>query len=223
MIELKNVSYAYHGALALQDITLSVQKGSTVILQGPNGCGKSTLLKLLNGLIFPDAGEYYFEQQRITAGVMQKVAFSKSYHQRVGYVFQSPDVQLFCGSVEEEIAFGPQQMGFSPEELMRRVEDTLALLNIGHLRYRPPYHLSGGEKKKVAIACVLAMNPSVWTLDEPMNALDSKTQLWLIDFLKSLRQAGKTIVVSTHDAVFARELGDVLVTMDEQHCIDSIV
>lgn len=222
MIELKDVCYAYDGIVALRYVTLCIRKGETVVLQGANGCGKSTLLKLLNGLIFPAEGRFTFEGTEITERAMKDSRFSKRFHQRVGFIFQDADVQLFCGSVEEEIAFGPLQMGLPEEEVRRRTEDMLRLLGLDKLRSRAPYHLSGGEKRKVAIACVLSMNPDVLVLDEPLAGLDSKTQRWLTDFLKALHAAGKTLVISTHNESLARELADRIVYMNDDHEIDSI-
>ena len=124
---------------------------------------------------------------------------------------------LFTASVEDEVAFGPSQMGLSAKEVSARVDDCLGLLGIGHLRGRAPYNLSGGEKKKVAIASVLAMNPEALCLDEPMAALDARTQEWLLGFLKQLKHAGKTLVVATHDQSLADELADYFVYMGDFH------
>ena len=170
MIALKDVSYSYEGIPALKKISLHIGKGESVALMGVNGSGKSTLLKLLNGIIFPDGGEYRFDGETITQKKMQDAAFSKRFHQRLGFVFQNSDTQLFCSDVYDEIAFGPRQMGMKETDVENRVQDCLALLNIEDFRHRQPYHLSGGEKKKVAIACVLALNPEVLIFDEPLNA-----------------------------------------------------
>jgi cobalt/nickel transport system ATP-binding protein len=223
LIQLDQVCYAYDGLVALRHITLDIARGETVVLQGPNGCGKSTLLKLLNGLIFPEEGEYRFLGEPITPARMKNASFSKAFHQRMGYIFQDADVQLFCGSVEEEIAFGPNQMGLSPAEVHRRTEDVLQLLGLEALRNRPPYHLSGGEKRKVAFACILSMNPEVLVIDEPLAGLDQKTQQWLIDFLQQLKRAGKTLILSTHHDPLAHTLADRIVTMNADHQIESIL
>jgi cobalt/nickel transport system ATP-binding protein len=124
---------------------------------------------------------------------------------------------LFTASVEDEVAFGPAQMGLPADEQRRRVDDCLRLLGIEDLRDRAPYNLSGGEKKKVAIAAVLALNPDVLCLDEPMAALDARTQEWLLGFLKELKRAGKTLVVATHDQSLADELADYFVYMGDFH------
>ncbi|MCR5792383.1 MAG: energy-coupling factor ABC transporter ATP-binding protein [Lachnospiraceae bacterium] len=213
MIRLENICFSYEESEALKDISLHIEKGQTVILEGPNGCGKSTLLKIMNGLIFPSKGKYYFEGEEITHKKMQNNVFAKKFHQKLGFVFQNSDVQLFCGNVEDEIGFGPRQMGLTEEEVHKRVEDCLDLLDIQKLRKRPPYHLSGGEKKKVAIACILSMNPEVLILDEPLNGLDRESRKWLLDFLKQLKSSGKTMIIATHDEELKQELKDVVFTM----------
>ena len=220
LIELNKVCFAYNGMVALRYIDLDIYEGETIILQGPNGCGKSTLLKLLNGLIYPEEGTYLFDGQAITEKTMKNSRFSKWFHQRMGFVFQNADIQLFCSNVEEEIAFGPMQMGLPQEEVNRRVEDVIDLIGIDKLRERAPYHLSGGEKRKVALACILSMNPQILVLDEPLTGLDQKTQTWLIDFLLTLQKAGKTMIISTHNQALGQTLGQRFVTMNEDHEIE---
>lgn len=217
MIELKNVCYAYGKEVALRYINLNIQKGESVIIQGPNGCGKSTLIKLLNGIIFPMEGSYTYQGHEITEKTLKDNRFAKWFHQQMGYVFQNADTQLFCGSVEEEIAFGPTQMGLSEEEIKQRTEDCFKLFGIEKLRERPPYHLSGGEKRKVSLACILSMNPEVLILDEPLAGLDESTQEMLIDFLKKFHEAGKTLIIITHNNQLAKELGTRFIKMNENH------
>jgi cobalt/nickel transport system ATP-binding protein len=217
MIEFQDVCYAYERIPVLQHVNFTIQPGDAVLLAGPNGTGKSTILKILNGLIYPGQGKYLFYGREITEKLMREHKYSKWYHQKVGFVWQNPDVQLFCGSVEEELAFGPQQMGLPEEEVLRRVEDAIALLHLENLRMRAPYYLSGGEKKKTAIAAILTMNPEIWTMDEPLSALDEKTQLWLVDFLKALKKSGKTLIISTHDKTFARDFADYRILLNEEH------
>ncbi|MDO4176484.1 MAG: ABC transporter ATP-binding protein [Bacillota bacterium] len=223
LIRLENVCFAYEGHVALRHIDLEIEQGETVVLQGANGCGKSTLLKLMNGLIFPEEGSYNFEGREISAAALKDTVVSKAFHQKIGFVFQNPDVQLFCGSVREEIEFGPRQMGLSEDEINERTDDVIALLGIDYLSDRAPYHLSGGEKKKVSLACVLSMNPEVLVLDEPLAGLDRSTQDWLTDFLQQLQEAGKTLIISTHDDELAHLLGDRIVYMNMDHGIDYIL
>ena len=208
MIELNDVCYAYENEPVLKHINLRVQKGEAVALYGENGAGKSTLLKMLNGLIFPEIGSYFFEGKQITPKTMENQVYAKYFHQKIGFVWQNPDVQLFCSSVEEEIAFGPEQMGLPENEIQNRVEDAMELLGLKKLRHRAPYYLSGGEKKKTAIASILTMNPAIWTLDEPLSSLDEKTKSWLTEFLLELKRAGKTIIFSSHDPHFIECLAD---------------
>ncbi len=217
MMIFDDVCYAYENVPVLRHVDFHIKAGDTVLLEGPNGAGKSTILKMLNGLLYPAEGKYFFEGKEITEKLMREHTYSKWYHQKVGFVWQNPDVQLFCGSVEEELAFGPQQMGLPSEEVTRRVEDALELLEISHLRSRAPYYLSGGEKKKTAIASVLTMNPEVWTMDEPSSALDDKTRQWLTEFLQALRKTGKTLILSTHDRGFAKEFADYKILLNDEH------
>lgn len=223
LIKLENICFAYDGLIALRYINMEVKRGETIALQGSNGCGKSTLLKLLNGLIFAEQGHYYFDGEEITEQKMHDSKFAKNFHKRIGFVFQNPDVQLFCNNVRDEIAFGPIQMGLPEEEVERRVNDLLALLNIEKLAARAPYQLSGGEKKRVAMASVLSMNPEVLVLDEPLAGLDKSTQDWLLEFLQELQAVGKTLIISTHDDSLAHLLGDRIVYMNEDHTVDYIL
>lgn len=219
MIEIKNVTYSYLDIIALNNINLEIKPGEAVALMGANGCGKSTLLKLMNGIISPERGFYRFDGEEITHKKLQDNKFSKQLHQRIGFVFQNSDTQLFCSSVFEEIAFGPRQMGLDELEVTKRVKDCLKLLNIENFENRIPYHLSGGEKRKVAIACVMSLNPDVLVLDEPMNGLDPKTQRWLVEFLVKLNKAGKTLIISTHNLELVHEISTRAILFNEEHTI----
>jgi cobalt/nickel transport system ATP-binding protein len=208
VIELNDISFSYYQDDVLNHFSLNIKEGESIAICGDNGSGKSTLLKLINGLIFPKTGYYKFDGVEITEKQMEISEYSKEFHQRIGFVWQNPDTQLFCSSVEEELAFGPIQMGLPEDEIHKRVNDTLELLDLTKLRNRPPYYLSGGEKKKTAIASILTMNPSVWTLDEPLSSLDKKTREWLIEFLQALKKAGKTIIFSSHESSLVEVLAD---------------
>lgn len=223
LIQLNDICFAYNGHIALRHVDMSVEKGRTLVLQGANGCGKSTLLKLVNGLVFAETGTYRFDGTEITEKKMQDSRFSKEFHRRVGFVFQNPDVQLFCNNVHDEIAFGPVQMGLPEEEVERRVTDIMEMIGISSLAERAPYHLSGGEKKRVAIASVLTMNPEVLTLDEPLAGLDRKTQDWLLEFLLEMQNIGKTLVVSTHDDDLAHRIGDNILYMSDEHSVNYLL
>jgi ABC-type cobalt transport system, ATPase component len=219
MIDMENLYYSYSGLNALKNINLHIDKGEAVSLMGPNGSGKSTLLKLINGIVSPDSGTYKFNNEEITRKKLQDTKFSKLFHQKIGFVFQNSEMQLFCADVFEEIAFGPRQMGMEENEVEERVKDCLELLGIQALKDRQPYHLSGGEKRKVAIACVLSLNPEVLVLDEPMNGLDPRTQRWLVEFLVRLNKAGKTLITSTHNLELVQEISNRSILFDENHTI----
>jgi cobalt/nickel transport system ATP-binding protein len=219
MIDIQNASFSYPDNCALRKTTLHVKKGEAVAVMGSNGSGKSTLLKLINGLVFPDCGTYHFNTEEISRTTMKDSSFSKSFHQKIGFVFQNSDTQLFCASVFDEIAFGPRQMGLEEKEVDERVRDCLELLGIQKLSIRQSYHLSGGEKRKVALACVLSTNPDLLVLDEPMNGLDPKTQRWLVEILVKMNHAGKTLITATHNIELVQEISRRAVLFDETHTI----
>lgn len=220
MIDIKNVSFSYNAeASALKNISFHAAEGEAVALIGVNGSGKSTLMKLINGLISPEAGSYFFDGEEINYKKLQNEKFSKAFHKKIGFVFQNSEVQLFCSNVYDEIAFGPRQMGMSEEEVRIRAEDTMKLLKIEGLRNRQPYHLSDGEKKKVAIASVVVLNPEVYIFDEPMNGLDPKTKRFLKEFMININNAGKTIICSTHDFEYVKGVFKRAVVFSGDHTI----
>lgn len=217
LIELRNINFEYEDSPALCDVSLSISKGECIGLEGDNGSGKTTLIKLLNGLIFSSAGEFIFDGKIVDKKNMKNDSFAKDFHQRIGYVFQNPETQLFCGSVREEVEFGPRQMGLPEEEIKTRCDDVIKLVGIDHIENRAPYHLSGGEKKKTALACVLSMNPEVLILDEPLNGLDRKSRETLMEFLKAWKQVGKTLIIASHDENLLNNLADRIITIGEDH------
>lgn len=219
MIELDDVCCAFAHEPVLRHVSCQIRKGETVLLTGPNGSGKTTLLRLLNGLVFSELGHYRFEGMEITAARMREHRYAKWFHQRLGYVWQNPDAQLFCASVEEELAFGPLQMGLADDDVRERVEDAIACFSLAPLRKRPPYHLSGGEKKRVALASIFTMNPAAWTLDEPENFLDAKGQEQLVAFLRALKAAGKTIIMTSHHPDIIRSLADRELRLSSDHSL----
>ena len=213
MIILDDVCFAYDDRPILSHLTETIEPGQAVLLTGPNGSGKSTLLRLLNGLIFPQLGTYTFDGTVITAAKMRDHRYSKWFPQRIGYIWQHPDSQLFCSRVREELAFGPVQMGLPSEEVKKRVDDAMDLLGLTKLADRAPYSLSGGEKKRTAMASILTMNPQIWTMDEPESYLDADGLAWLEDFLPSLKKAGKTLIVATHHAGIIEKIIDKEISM----------
>lgn len=219
IINLSHISYNYEEVSALNDISLEIYAGELIFFTGPNGCGKSTLFKLLNGLIFPTKGEYYFDNKKIDKNTLQDNIFAKNFHKRIGYIFQNPDVQLFNATVYDEIAFGPRQMNLTEEIIHQRINELLIYLNIQHLQDRPPYHLSGGEQKKVALAAILALNPDVLMIDEPLNGLDNKTRQWFKEFLIDFIKANKTILISTHEQELLSLPHSRIIKFNDEHTI----
>lgn len=219
IINLSHINYNYEEVSALNDISLEIYAGELIFFTGPNGCGKSTLFKLLNGLIFPTKGEYYFDNKKIDKNTLQDNIFAKNFHKRIGYIFQNPDVQLFNATVYDEIAFGPRQMNLNEEIIHQRINELLIYLNIQHLQDRPPYHLSGGEQKKVALAAILALNPDVLMIDEPLNGLDNKTRQWFKKFLMDFIKANKTILISTHEQELLSLLHSRIIKFNDEHTI----
>jgi len=205
--------------VALAGVSLTVGAGERVALLGANGCGKSTMLKLLAGLISPDRGTVHGFATELTERTLDDEQFARAFRARVGFVFQSSDAQLFSPTVRDDLAFGPLHLGFDASEVARRVDDVLELLEIGDLADRAPYQLSGGEKKRVAIASVLVTNPDVLLFDEPTAALDPRTQQWLLDLVVELHRAGKTIVCATHDLATLDDVADRCIVFSEDHRI----
>jgi cobalt/nickel transport system ATP-binding protein len=220
LLVVEDLRYAYLGKFpALDGVSLAVRRGEKVALLGANGCGKSTLLKVLDGLIFPDSGSFRAFGAAITETELEDEQFNRGFRSRIGFIFQNADAQVFSPTVREEIAFGPLNMGLPADEVRRRVADTLSMLGIGELADRAPYQLSGGQKKRVAIASVLVMNPEVLLFDEPTAALDPRTQQWLVELIVELNAAGKTIVLATHDLDTLGLLADRCAVFTEEHRI----
>jgi len=199
IINIKKVSCYYDDKIALSDVSISVSEGDSIAILGANGSGKSTLLKLIVALVMPSNGEYFFEGVLVNEQTIKDKLFLKTIHKKIGFLFQNVEHQLFCTSVRDEIAFGPRQLGFIEHDVETRVKDCLSMLNIEHLVDRVPYHLSEGEKKKVALAAVLALNPDVLVLDEPFNGLDHRTKAFMLDFIKIFSKSGKTVLCALHD------------------------
>lgn len=210
MIKLDDICFAYDSTPVLKHFGTEVADGEFVVIKGDNGCGKSTLLNIINALEFAEIGTYTFDGTVIDKKAMKNEQFAKAFHQKIGYVFQNTDAQLFCSSVYDEIAFAPRQMQLNEAEVAKRVDDMLKLTGTEHLKERAPFHLSMGEKKKVAVASVLAMNPQVLILDEPMNFLDKKSREWLVEFLNQMHSVGKTIIIVSHTDDFDKMADKVI-------------
>lgn len=215
---LSGAVHTYGGGMcALDGIDLSIQAGEHVAIVGANGSGKSTLLKMLDGLAFCTAGTITASGHPLTEESLEDPAFRREFRGRVGFVFQDSDVQLFCNTVFDELAFGPLQLGLTADEVRARVEETAVALRIDKLLDRAPYTLSGGEKKRVAIASVLTMRPQVLLMDEPTNALDPRSQVWLLDVLQTWKAEGRTVMIATHDLTAAAESCERMVVLSEEH------
>jgi len=223
IFELRNVSYSYTGKInALREINLEIGQGEQVSIMGANGSGKSTLLAIINCLVYLTSGEYHAFGNLVnedTFDSMKDNDFRRFFRKKVGFVFQNSDIQLFSPTVFEEIAFGPLQLDMSREDVRSRVDEIISMMEIEKLRDRAPHTLSGGEKKKVCIASVLATNPDVLLLDEPTAGLDPRTQLWLIELLQELARAGKTVITATHDLDIIEQISSRAVVMGEDHSI----
>ena len=218
IFEINNLDYKYPGNIpALRQINFNVREGELVAFVGANGTGKSTLLKLLDGLIFPSSGEIRAFGTILSEKAVDSGAFAREFRRKVGLVFQDPDVQLFSPTVWDEVTFGPLQLGIPKEEIISRGLEALQLLNIAQLKERPPYLLSGGEKKKVSLASVLSLRPQVLLLDEPTTGLDPRSQGNLIDFLLEWSDEHKILIFSTQDLDIVEELATRVLVIGSEH------
>ena len=196
MLKVENLSYSYDdGTKALNDVNLEIKKGDMVSLLGKNGAGKSTLFLHFNGIFKPTKGRILIDGEELKYDKKSLVKF----RQKVGIVFQNPDDQLFAPTVEEDVAFGPLNLGLSQEETQKRVNDALKKVGMDGFQRKAPHHLSGGQKKRVAIAGILAMQPEMMVLDEPTSGLDPQGAIDILELLYELNDEGMTIIISTHD------------------------
>ncbi len=214
MIEIENVSFSYpSGVEALRNVSLTVKDGEFVAIMGQNGAGKTTLVKHFNGLLKPTAGAIRVDGVETTKTSVAAMA------RKVGFVFQNPDHQLFSETVEEEIAFALKNFGFKEEAIEKRITWALNLLGLTQYRKTSPFMLSGGERKRVALASVLAWDPQILILDEPTIGQDYQQKEKLRQFIIQMREQGKTIVIVTHDVEFVAECNPRVVLMKEGQII----
>lgn len=196
IIETKDITYHYpDGTKALDKVNFKAEEGKIVALLGPNGAGKSTLFLHFNGILRPTSGNVLVDNEEIKydkKGLMR-------VRQNVGIVFQNPDDQLFAPTVVEDVAFGPMNLGLSKEEVEKRVDESLKRVGMEEFKKKAPHHLSGGQKKRVAIAGILAMKPKIMVLDEPTSGLDPRGASQILRILYELNKEGMTIIISTHD------------------------
>lgn len=223
ILQADEVCYRYLDRFpALDRLSLGLEEGGLYAVVGANGSGKSTLLQLLAGLIHPGAGRVLFRGAEVSETTLGELDFRRRFRGAVGYLFQDPDVQLFCPTVFDELLFGPLQLGLEAAEAGARAESVLAMLGLGPVRARPSYMLSGGEKKKAALGAMLTMNPEVLLLDEPTNGLDPRTQYFLVELITRLHGAGKTVVISTHDLQLVELLQPQVVVLSEAHRLERL-
>ncbi|HOT94184.1 MAG TPA: ATP-binding cassette domain-containing protein [Methanoregulaceae archaeon] len=211
LIETINLSYAYRDNVrALENVNFVAPRNLRIAVIGPNGAGKSTLFRHLNGVIRPQSGQVLVRGEPISKRNLKEV------RKFVGVVFQNPDDQIFAPTVEQDIAFGPTNLGLDEATVMHRVDEALGLLDIEYLRHRAPHHLSGGEKKRVAIAGVLAMEPGVLVMDEPTAGLDPRGRDDLVRFVNSLwSRYGITVIFSTHELDLVSRMADYVYVMSQ--------
>jgi cobalt/nickel transport system ATP-binding protein len=217
LIETRELCYVYPGNVtALDNINFIAPRNARIAVIGSNGAGKSTLFKHFNGIFKPTSGSILVRGEPITR------QNSREIRKFVGIVFQNPDDQIFSPTVEQDIAFGPTNLGLDPETIHHRVHEALRVVGIEHLASRVPHHLSGGEKKRVAIAGVIAMEPEVLVLDEPNAGLDPRGVSDLNRFINSLSaKYGMTVIFSTHDVALVPEIADYIYVMDKGRIVAS--
>ncbi|MCX8181642.1 MAG: energy-coupling factor ABC transporter ATP-binding protein [Candidatus Methanomethyliaceae archaeon] len=217
IVEVRSLSYTYPGSVrpTLSDINISVEEGEFILLTGPSGCGKTTLCRCLNGLI-PNSYGGEFTGKVIVDGLVTTEHPVYEIAQHVGLVFQNPENELFCTSVEREVAFGPENLALPREEIRKRVEESLAMVGISHLRDKSPEELSGGEQQKVAIAALLAMKPKILVLDEPTANLDpASAQSVLNTLLKLNEESGVTMILVEHRLEMVAHMADRCAILNE--------
>jgi len=218
IFSLCGVRYLYNKRqTALDGIDLDIYRGEQVVLLGANGSGKSTLLKVLDGILGPSAGTMRALGRDIKAVAAGEDSFR--FHRKVGLVFQDPDIQLFSATVFDDVAFGPLQLGLSAKEVKERCDEALDQMEITHLAKRAPFELSGGEKKRAAIASVLSLRPDVLLLDEPTASLDPRTKWVLVNLITQLGQTGKTIITATHELEIVSIIANRVLVIGEERRI----
>ncbi|MDA8212577.1 MAG: ATP-binding cassette domain-containing protein [Clostridia bacterium] len=214
LIEVKDLAFWYKdGTQALQGLSLRIPRGKKAAILGPNGAGKSTLLLHLNGIHLAQEGSVLFDGELISSKNERWI------RSKVGLVFQDPDDQVFSTTVWEDVAFGPTNMGLAKAEIAKRVHDSLVAVGMLAHKDKAPHHLSYGQKKRVAIAGVLAMDPEVIILDEPVAFLDPQGKDSVFSILDELNQKGTTIVIATHDVDLAVEWVDEIIIIKDGRCL----
>lgn len=219
IFELNNVSFSYNSVPALKDVGLVIEDGESIALLGANGSGKSTLLLILAGILFPEKGYVRFMENPFSKEALKSKEFVRELRKKAGVMLQNPDAMLFCDTVRDEIAFGPLQFGWEPERIEQKVMEIAELFNLTTILERESLSLSFGEKKRLAFATVLATEPEILLLDEPLSGLDPKSQAWLVELLIRLKEKGKTLIVATHDLESVEDYADRAIVLGEEHTI----
>ena len=216
ILETRSLKYTYpDGTAAVQDLNIEIKKGKKVAFVGQNGSGKSTLFLLLNGTLKPAEGEVLFHGVPVKYDSKSLREIRKS----IGIVFQNSDDQIFAPTVYQDVAFGPANLGYSKERVDACVQQALEQVGLSRLKDKPPHHLSGGQKKRVAIAGIMAMEPEVIILDEPLSNLDPVGADEIMDLLNELNHFGSTIIISTHDVDLAYRWSDYVYLMSNSKLI----
>ncbi|NLI61805.1 MAG: ATP-binding cassette domain-containing protein [Methanosarcinaceae archaeon] len=212
ILSAKNLVYEYpDGTKAIKDLSIEIERGKKISVVGKNGSGKSTLFSLLNGTLKPKSGEIKLYGEKI--GYSQSEI--RNLRKNVGIVFQNSDDQIFAPTVYQDIAFGPANLGYSDKQIEEIVQKMLDYFGLNSIKDKPPHHLSGGQKRKVAIAGILAMDPEIIILDEPLSNLDPVGADEIMDILNELNHTGKTIIISTHDVDLAYSWSDTVYLLSD--------
>jgi cobalt/nickel transport system ATP-binding protein len=215
LFKLQDACFEYDGIPALRGLSLEIAQGERVALLGANGSGKSTLLRILDALHFASKGSVIFDGEPLTPELFQRDDYALAFRRRVALVFQNPDVQLFNPTVFDEVAFGPLQLQWPKETILSKVAEALGLMGVTHLRDRPPHRLSGGEKKRVALASVLVLDPDVLLLDEPTATLDPRSQSQVVDLIQEWKGSSKTVITATHQLEIVEDIADRIFVLEE--------
>ncbi|PVV12020.1 MAG: ABC transporter [gamma proteobacterium symbiont of Ctena orbiculata] len=221
MIELEGIGFSWpEGPPVIRDLTLRVEPGEKLVVLGANGCGKTTLLKLLNGLLFATSGNYRYRGDAVSRQLVRSGPWANRFRREMVLLFQHPEAMLFNPTVADEIGYGPRQLDLPESEKL--IHEWAQRLGLQSLLDKAPYSLSGGEKKKVALAAILALEPDCLLLDEPIANLDPRSSGWVVDYLLTTEA---TVIITTHNLSMAAELGERCIIMDEQGrlCFDGQV
>jgi len=221
ILELKDISYRYpDGTGALSGVSMEISEGESIAIVGPNGGGKSTLLMILSALVPPSEGEIWIFGEKMDEKLIDNAKKMFPLRKRLGIMFQDPDVQLFSATVFDDVAFGPINYGISGKNLKKMVMGALRYLGIEHLAERHPYELSGGEKRKAALATTIVSDPEVLIMDEPTADLDPESRNEVVDVINRFRETGKTVIVATHDMEMVPEVAGRVIVLNKSIMMD---